>query len=228
MSASIRHIILQVTIIVLLSAQSANSQSFQSQLRLSFGGGIIISDFDISGGSPGLSLTGAANYQWTKNLRAGINLGYHKVVGSDDGTSDSDGGYSFDSQLFEVTGRFEYVFTFAEYPIKKWSQILYPFLYSGAGILQVQSDLYDNSTGSRANTGPDYITVTPVLSAGAGIYIKINSLWHLCFEGGTNFSFSDSLESYSSEALSSSKDNYHCFIIRLIWSEPLGFARGGS
>ncbi|MCP4312182.1 MAG: outer membrane beta-barrel protein [Bacteroidetes bacterium] len=216
---------MHLTIIALLSAQSAYSQSFQPQIRLSFGGGMIISDFDISKGTPGVSLMGAANYQWSKNLRAGINLGYHKVVGSDDGTSDSNGGYSFNSRLFEAIGRFEYVFTFAEYPIRKWSQKLHPFIYSGAGILQAQSDLYHNSTGQKIDTGPEYKTVTPVLSGGAGIYIKINSLWFLCFEGGANLSSSESLESYSNEAFSSSKDMYYCLIVRLIWSEPLGFSR---
>ena len=226
MSTSTRYIFLHVAIVFLLSAQSAYSQSFQPQFRFSFGGGMIISDFDISEGKPGLSLEGAAYYQWSKNLRAGINIGYHKVAGSEDGISDSNGGYSFNSQLFDVIGRFEYVFTFAEYPIRKWSQKLHPYIYSGAGILQAQSDLYQNSTGHRVDTGPEYITVTPVISGGAGIYIKISNLWFLCFEGGTNYSFSDSLESYSDEAHSSSKDMYHGLNVRLIWSEPLGFARG--
>lgn len=215
-----------VAMAVLFSTPSARSQNFTPRINFTFGGGMIFSDFDIREGIPGFSLVGAANYQWNKNLRAGVNIGYHKAVGSDEETYDSQRGYSFRSNLFEVTGRFAYIFTFPEYPVKKWNQKFHPFLYSGAGILQVQSDLYDNSTGSRVDTGPEYITVTPVINGGAGIYFKISSLWLLSFEAGSNLAFSDFLESYSNETSASSRDMYHCLILRLVWSEPLGFGRG--
>ncbi|MCK5136470.1 MAG: hypothetical protein KAR19_11830 [Bacteroidales bacterium] len=90
------------------------------------GTGINLSYFDVGGGSPGVSIQGGVLYDLDPNWRLGANIGVHRTMGTDTGTSEAARGYAFRGNLNEITAKGVYLFRFKPYPAKKWKTKLEP------------------------------------------------------------------------------------------------------
>ena len=111
---SLRNFFLYTSLFVcLLVTNSVYSQLFSPQVEVSFRAGMNISYFDIGGGTPGLSVLNSVLYQWDEHWKAGYKIGVHNVVGTDEGSDLFGRGLAYNSNLYEFSGRVEYIFFFS-------------------------------------------------------------------------------------------------------------------
>ena len=218
------------------------SQIFSPQVEVSFGTGINISYFDIGGGSPGLSLWNTFMYQWDEHWKAGYRIGFYNVVGSDEGTEYFARGLAYNSNVYEFSGRAEYLFFFSSSWKSIWKQKINPmlpyggtwkrkikpFLFAGGGILQYRPYVYAYPTGQGLDENPDYASIKGSLNAGFGVYYFINRYLAISLEAGTNFPFYNYIEGYGQEEFTDKMDVFHTFGARIIWSQSSGAKKFGG
>ena len=228
----VRHILLFACFLL---PSTLFSQMFTPQIDVSFGGGLNVSYFDIGSGSPGYSLWNSTLYQWSEHWKAGYKLGMHHVTGTDEGTDNFVLGLAYRGNLYEFSGRVEYILYFASSWKSIWKQKINPmlpfggtwkrkikpFLYAGAGILQYVPYAYYYATGVGAveNGGDAY--VTSVVNGGFGIYYYVNRYFSMTLEAGSNFPFFDYMGDYLDEEHTNSMDMFHTVSFRITWTQPV-------
>jgi len=209
---------------------------FSPQVEVSFGSGINLSYFDIGGGTPGLSIWNSVVYQWDEHWKAGYKIGIHNVVGTDEGTDLFGRGLAYNSNLYEFSGRVEYVFFFSTSWKSIWKQKINPmlpyggtwkrkikpFIYAGGGILHYLPYVYIYPTGDGVDENPAYARVVPNINGGFGVYYFINRFWSIALEAQSNFPFFNYIEGYLHEEYPDSRDMFHSLGIRVNWSHSSG------
>jgi hypothetical protein len=218
------------------------SQIFSPQVEVAFGGGINISYFDIGGGTPGVTLWNTLLYQWDEHWKAGYRIGFYNVVGTDEGTDYFGRGLAYDSYLYELSGRVEYLFFFSSSWKSIWKQKINPmlpyggtwkrkikpFLYAGGGILHHRPFVYLYPTGDGLDENPDYASIKTSLNAGFGVYYYLNRFVAIAFEAGSNFPFFNYIEGFEQEEFPDKMDMFHTFGVRVIWSHSSGAKKFGG
>jgi len=238
MATTRTHIIHTIILALSLSAGPVFSQTFYPQINISLGGGGNISYFGIGGGSPSLSLVTSSMYQWNDHWKAGINIAYHRVVGTDEGTAHFVRGLAYNSSFYELSGRTEYIIYFSSFRVRKWKQRLNPqlpyggtwkrnikpFIYAGGGLLHYLPYLYNYSTETGIDENPGIASITAVVNAGLGIYYHIGPFLALSLEAGSNLPFFDYTSVLPDVEFFNKVDTYHHVALRLIWKQPVGFS----
>lgn len=206
------------TILSGLSLPTDGQRYLKKRNTIEVGGGVNLSYFDVGGGSPGLTLAAGALFDLHPNWRIGPHVALHRTRGTDKGTPNEARGYSYRSNLFEISFRGQYVFRFTPYPAKRWKRKLEPRVFGGLGIVQVQAVQNQPLSGQNSNDG---LSVAPLFSGGIGLAWHLERDLSLLLEAGSNLSTSDFLEGYTNLNNSSARDMFHSILLKIIYRLPV-------
>ena len=190
------------------------------RIYIEAGAGINFSYCDVGGGSPGPSVRAAFLYDLAPEWRLGVNVGFHHLRGTDDGTANEARMYAYRSNLNEISAKGVYVFKFKLYPVKKWKLRLEPRIWSGLGVIQFQPK--PNEVLASASRDA-YLPVAPVFSGGAGLAFTFDREMALLLEAGSNLTTSDFLEGYTNHNFSESRDMFHSILLKFVYFVPVGW-----
>lgn len=210
---------ISVIFIVFFSASLTGQRRFLRRMYVEAGTGANISYFDVGGGSPGASFQGAVIYDLQPGWRLGINAGFHRTRGTDEGSSNPTRGYEYRSNLNEISVKALYAIQFKPYPIVKWKRKFEPRIYANLGIIQINPK--PNQKLALKST-EEYLSAAPLLSGGIGLSYFLDREMFILVEGGTNITSSDFLEGYTNVLHSSSRDMYHTIMIKFVYRVPMG------
>lgn len=212
------------------------SQIFKPQVDISLGGGLNLSYFDVGGGTPGLSLTSSTMYHWTDHWKAGLFFGVHHVKGTDEGTPMLGRGLAYDSNLYEFSGRVEYILYFSSSWKSKWKQKVNPmlpyggtwkrkvkpFLFAGAGVVQYRPYVYYYPTSGGLDENPALASVAAIINGGFGVYYYVNRYFSISLDGKINLPLFNYFEDFKTEDIENTMDLFYVIGIRFIWSMSAG------
>ena len=195
-------------------------QNFLPRIYIEAGAGTNLAYFDVGGGSAGVSIQAGAMYDLDPSWRLGVNVGFHRTRGTDEGTANESRMYAYRSNLNEISLRGHYVFRFKLYPVKRWKLHLEPRIWAGLGVIQIQPKpnevLANNSTDQ-------YLPVAPLISGGLGLAFTLDRDISLVLEAGSNLTTSDYLEGYTNHNYSDSRDMFHSILLKILYIVPVGW-----
>jgi hypothetical protein len=212
--------------------QKGLAQIFKPQIDIAIGGGFNAAYFDIGGGTPGYSLYSSTMYHWTEHWETGLFFGVHRLKGTDEGTPELGRGLAFDSNLYEFSGRVEYLFYYSSSWKKKykqkinpmlpyggtWKRKIKPFLFAGGGVLQYKPYVYNYVTERGIDENPGLSKVAPIVNGGFGVHYYMNRYFSVSVEFKANFPIFNYTEHVTIEEIDNKWDIFYLAGIRFVWS----------
>ena len=118
-------------------------------------------------------------------------LAYGQFAGTDEGTSNPTRGYSFTSDITEISLQSEYTLYGGPYARRRTPNLVY--IFAGAGILSYQPILIRDGGPRPIDTvnGPG---ITPVMPFGIGYQYRFSTRFSLGAEFGWRYTFTDYLD----------------------------------
>ena len=118
-------------------------------------------------------------------------MAYGQFAGTDEGTSNPTRGYSFTSDITEISLQSEYTLYGGPYARRRTPNLVY--IFAGAGILSYQPILIRDGGPRPIDTvnGPG---ITPVMPFGIGYQYRFSTRFSLGAEFGWRYTFTDCLD----------------------------------
>lgn len=199
----------KIALIFLFSSIFLSAKA-QKGIEIGAGGGVayyfgdLNTSFDMT--KPGLSGTVFARYNFNPRIDVKIGINYGHVQASDEYSKnvfEKDRNLSFKSDIYEVTGQFE--FNFFEYIHGSRDQFYTPYIFSGFTVYnynpqaELDGEVYDlREYGTEGQfTGDEYYTTTLALAYGIGFKVDLSFAWSLNFEISGRKLYNDYLDDVS-------------------------------
>jgi hypothetical protein len=139
------------------------------------------------------SASGKSTLAQTANNHFGVKgtLAYGQFAGTDEGTSNPTRGYSFTSDITEISLQSEYTLYGGPYARRRTPNLVY--IFAGAGILSYQPKLIRDG-GPRPIDTVNGRGITPVMPFGIGYQYRFSTRFSLGAEFGWRYTFTDYLD----------------------------------
>jgi len=187
------------------------------EMEVLVGGGPNMFFCDIGGGGLGPVGFVAARYYVKDNIVARLNLAYAIGIDSDEGTTNFDRDYNFNTPMLESTVLVDYFFYHSDFIGRQGKDGLVLnvprlglYAFTGAGAIFFNPDP-EAGIGTHV-FDDDYSKISLVVPFGLGMQYGFDKRWSASFEVGRRFTPSDFLDGFSSGA-SEKKDMYYFALI---------------
>lgn len=199
-------------------------------MEVLFGGGPNMIFGDIGDGGIGPVGFIAARYYVNDDIVARLNLAFAFGIDSDEGTTNFNRKYSFNTQIFESTVHVEYFFYRSGFLGRQNMEGLVMnvsrlglYAFTGAGAIffspnpEAEKEDYDFDE--------DFSKISLVVPYGLGMQYRFNKKWAANFEVGRRFTTTDFLDGFSPEASRKNDMYYFALISVSFWFKPFSGIR---
>jgi len=194
-------------------AQSTNMQ----EMEVLVGGGPNMFFCDIGDGGPGPVGFIAARYYVKDDIVARLNFAFAIGIDTDEGTSNFERDYNFNTSILESTVLVDYFFYHSDFAGRQGKNGLVLnvprlglYAFTGAGVI-LFNPTPEAGKGNH-DFDDDYSKISMVVPFGLGMQYGIDKRWAVSFEVGRRYTPSDFLDGFSPDA-SDKNDMYYFALV---------------